>query len=461
MQGRWPVAVQGRRFELVTALVLLGLAAATATLVAVGPARPLGVVAVEPADGAADVGLRAQLRVTFARPVDPASARAAVALDPPVDGAVSVAGRRLAFTPRHGLQAGTEYALTVRETVRDQAGRTLAGPVVVRFRTRPLALAARTPDGLLLRVSPEGGAAERLAGPGVEAFAAGAGGALAWTEPAASRLVLRAHGREQAIALPPGLRPRRLEWVPGERGVLVLAAAGGRPEAPYLARLDAAELVPFGPRPGPIDPGSALVIEALKKSLVEVVYGRDTFALTPDGRAAIVRDERWDFALVGLDGTRLGALGPFLAVGDVAPRGDAVAVVDVDPADAALPRQVVVHWTGGEQTAVSPAGQDSHSPRFAHAGDRIVYATGEAAGLPRERRFALEVVELAGGRRRRLTAPPAGTTDGEPRWSPDDRWISFVRAPVGGAAGRVWLVPADGGEARPLALEATDARWVP
>ncbi len=116
--------------------------------------------------------------------------------------------------------------------------------------------------------------------------------------------------------------------------------------------------------------------------------------------------------MTAFDGTRMGTLGPVLAVGDVAPGGDAPTVVDVDPADAALRRQVLVYWSG---------------------------------------------------RRRRLTSPPAGMTDGAPRWAPDDSWMSFVRSPIGAdrGKGRVWLVPAEGGDARPLAIAATAARWLP
>jgi hypothetical protein len=88
--------------------------------------------------------------------------------------------------------------------------------------------------------------------------------------------------------------------------------------------------------------------------------------------------------------------------------------------------------------------------------------SGAATGRPAERVFALEVVDVGAGARRRLTRPPPGWSDARPRWSPDDAWVSFQRHPVGAPeGGRAWIVPADGGDARPLGEDVTDARWRP
>jgi hypothetical protein len=271
-------------------------------------------------------------------------------------------------------------------------------------------------------------------------------------------------GPARRAGLPAGLAVRELEWAPGGRALVFLGAVGDGLERPYVVRLDAAAPVPepLGPGPGALDPTSALVIEVLKKALVEIVYRRDSFALTPDGRAAIVRDQTWDFALVDLDGTRRASLGPYLAVGNASPRGDALAVVDVNPADPALRRQVLVHGREGKAALVSSPERDSHSPRFAHQDDRLVFASGEATGLPPTRRFALEVADRAASGRRRLTEPPAGESDEAPRWSPDDAWILFRRGPVGAPErSRVWIVAAEGGPPHALEPPAIDARWAP
>ena len=70
------------------------------------------------------------------------------------------------------------------------------------------------------------------------------------------------------------------------------------------------------------------------------------------------------------------------------------------------------------------------------------------------RRSSLWLLSAFGGEPRQLTQ--CGEKDGEPRWSPDGRWIAFVakRAGVGSEKGdeesQVYLIAPDGGEARRL-----------
>ncbi len=493
-----------RRFDALAALVVLGLAAAIGLVIALGEPRPLAVVDTRPGDGASGVPVTAQVLVVFSRPVDEASVRAGLSVEPQTEGFVSAAGRRAAFTPRAGFRAGAEYTVTLGRGIRDRAGRPLPGPVTVRFRTRGQALVVGTSDGRLLRVTlpaagpgsaPEGPPApdaEPLAGPGVGAFATSAAGDLAYVLPAEGVLVVESAGTgaTRRIALPKAggsgfgaygtatraVEIRELTWAPGGAVLGFLAPRRDGALVPHLVHLGEATpaATPFGPPPQPLPTDSALVVEALKKSLVEIVYRRDTFAFTPDGRGVIIRDRNWDYAVFGFDESRRGTLGAFLAVGNTSPSGEVVAVVDVDPADPALKRQVIAYERSGRLRALSSPERDSHSPRFAHRSDRLVYVTGEAVGPPGERRFALEVVDLGSGARRRLTAPPPGQSDDAPRWSPDDAWISFRRAPAGAPErGQVWLVLADTRrppaaergsgpeEARPLPVAATDAQWVP
>ena len=455
-----------RRFEAQAGLVVLALAAAIAAMMLVAEPRALEVVDASPSDGATDVPRAAQVTVTFSRPLDAASGQADVTVTPDTAGFVSVAGRRAAFTPRFGFRGDTTYTVRLGAGIRDRGGRTLAREVVFRFHTQPLRLVLRTGDGRLLRAS-LGGRVEPLAGGRIGEFAVSAEGTIAYVRPDEGALFVEPAGQGAArrISLPPGLDVRELAWAPRGRVLLLLAASGGSAGSPFLVRLDATTpaVEPFGPRAGTIDPSSILVTEALKKSLVEIVYRQESFAFTPDGRAAIVRDQNWDLAVFGLDGERRGNLGPFLAVGNATPRGDVVAVVDVNPADPTLRRQVLGYRVDGRGThAISLPEQDSHSPRFAHQTDRVVFATGAAIGSPRERRFALQVVDVATGAWRRLTDPPAGQSDEAAEWSPDDAWISFRRAPVGRPElATVWIVAADGGAARPVEPPAIAARWSP
>jgi dipeptidyl aminopeptidase/acylaminoacyl peptidase len=76
-------------------------------------------------------------------------------------------------------------------------------------------------------------------------------------------------------------------------------------------------------------------------------------------------------------------------------------------------------------------------------------------------RASLWILSAFGGEPRRLTS--AGEKDGEPRWSPDGKWIAFV-AKRGGSDGakddeqpQVYVIAPDGGEARRVTAIATGA----
>jgi Bacterial Ig-like domain len=457
-----------RRFRIAAGAVVVGLTAATTGMIVLGRPRALTIVDVTPADGAVDVPRQAQVTLGFSRPIEEASARGALRVDPDTAGFVSVAGRRAAFTPRFGFRGDTGYVVTIEATVHDRGGVGLAAPVHWRFRTEPLGLVLRAPDGRLLRARLGRSAAEYVAGPGIGAFAVGPDGAIAYVESAEGTLVIRRGeaGSGRSLALPPGLAVQALEWAPVGDALLFLAtqAPHDGPGTPYLSRFAAgtATVTPFG-QAAVVDPNAGLVSEALKKSLVEIVYRRESFAFTPDGRAAIVRDRNWDFAVVGLNGERRGSLGPFLAVGNTTAQGDLVAVVDVNPADPALRRRVLGFRVDGRGTvSLSAPELDSHSPVFAPRTRRVAYVTGPAVGLPAERRYAIEVADVSTGVRHRLSVPPSGMTDGAPRWSPDEAWLSFVRAPLDAPErAETWLVSPEGGPVRPLAPPARDVRWLP
>jgi hypothetical protein len=259
---------------------------------------------------------------------------------------------------------------------------------------------------------------------------------------------------------------RELKWSPRGGVLAFLAASPGAavPGPVYVIRLEgiSASVDRLSEGGGTIETGSPLLVESLKKSLIEIVYGRESFAFAPDGQSVVARDAGWDFAVFGLDGTRRATLGPYLAVGNTSPRGDAIAVVDVNPADPLLRRQVLVHGREGEVRLISDRRRDSHSPRFAHRSDRIAFVAGAPEGPPGARRFALELADPSAGVRHPLTEPPEGTSDEEPIWSPEDSWILFRRAPAGQPArGRLWIVSPGGGDAMPLAVEAMEGRWSP
>jgi Tol biopolymer transport system component len=59
---------------------------------------------------------------------------------------------------------------------------------------------------------------------------------------------------------------------------------------------------------------------------------------------------------------------------------------------------------------------------------------------------------------------PASKSDWAPTWSPDDRYIAFVRSapnePNNMGAGQIWVVPSDGTTPRSIGSSGTDISWV-
>jgi hypothetical protein len=453
------------RFAALAAGTVVALAALAAALILLSRPAPLRVIATEPAEGAA-VPARSRVVVTFSRPIDEAWAETALLVSPEADGFVSAGGRRLAFTPRGGFRPDTEYTVTIGSQVRDRGGRTLAAPVTIRFRTRGLSLVVRAAGGRLTRlpVAADGaqGAPEAVVPAGAGAFDVGPAGEVAYV--VGAELVVTTIDVPRALVhrvpLPRGVTVRDLAFSPAGRTLLFLGAEGGGVGLPYLVRLGdpGPSASRFGPDPAPL--AEAQIIEKLKRSLVEVVYGRETFAFAPDGRSAVLRDRTFDFALFALDGARRTAIGPYLAVGNLS--ATRIALVDVDPSDGLLRRRVLTLGRGGAVQTLSDPARDSAEPRIAHKGDRVVFSSAGPEGPPLARPSRLEVVTLVDGVRRPLTQPPGGWRDTEPRWSPDDAWIAFRREPLGEPGrGQVWLVSAGGGAARLLSVPAVEARWSP
>ncbi|MFF1923904.1 serine hydrolase [Streptomyces sp. NPDC058221] len=84
-------------------------------------------------------------------------------------------------------------------------------------------------------------------------------------------------------------------------------------------------------------------------------------------------------------------------------------------------------------------------PALSPDGTRVAYVLRTADREHDREERALWTVPAGGGAARRLTRGPADTA---PAWSPDGRWIAFLRG--GDGPSQLWLLPADGGEPEPV-----------
>ena len=99
-------------------------------------------------------------------------------------------------------------------------------------------------------------------------------------------------------------------------------------------------------------------------------------------------------------------------------------------------------------------------PQLSPDGRLVAYTVTESSLDSNRNITRIWLGELATGHTRELTFGPG--SDLAPRWSPDGRTLAFISTRRDGA--QVWLLPMDGGEARPLTHlpdGASDLWWMP
>ena len=106
--------------------------------------------------------------------------------------------------------------------------------------------------------------------------------------------------------------------------------------------------------------------------------------------------------------------------------------------------------------------QDVTDPQVSPDGLWVAYVVTANDRDADEARSAIWMVSWDGSQRLALTSAADGT--GNPRWSPDGRYLAFVATPAGSEQGQIMLLDRRGGDARPLTSvtgEIGEYAWAP
>ncbi|HEU5216059.1 MAG TPA: hypothetical protein VFU30_11010 [Gaiellaceae bacterium] len=101
-------------------------------------------------------------------------------------------------------------------------------------------------------------------------------------------------------------------------------------------------------------------------------------------------------------------------------------------------------------------------PTWSPDGSKIAFVSGEPSlTKPGQKNIDPEVwvVGADGHGLKRLTNNDVQDTS--PAWSPDGKWIAFVRVAKGTNHGRIWIISAGGRNAHPLGLRGGEPAWSP
>ncbi len=178
------------------------------------------------------------------------------------------------------------------------------------------------------------------------------------------------------------------------------------------------------------------------KSLV-YVYNPDPASIVDDPRSRIVvqrLDEAAAQVLVESWGAwpTWGAAGIVFTSRDVVGGDDQLSISLVQP-------------DGSGLRLINPTrDRDESYPNWSPDGQQLLFIAGDSQ-RPAERQ--VWVMDADGTNPHPLTSGIGGVA--LPTWSPDGRWVAFLAKWGGGAAFNIWVVPAEGGPAKPLTV--TDA----
>ncbi len=409
------------RFDRSVLLLIVGLLAAIGLLVAQGDRVGVAVLALSPPPQAVAVSRRSDIRVRFDQPLN-ADPGARLRLSPEVPGEVYAQGDTLVFAPDVALDPDTAYTVTLEAGLRSSQGRQLHQPVTWSFETGDLAVVYSTVDEqgreqLMLGALRMDAGTPRIESPrqvseapfGIWDFAADANsGQVVYS-------VSREDGTSDLWVLRPGAEtPELLRACP-------------RAACNSVAFSPDSRLLAFSQRN---DSGFAVPVVSPPRLWLRDLESGSEGPLFADSQQ-LGFDPRWS-----ADGQWLSYLSPDLG---------GVGVYNLEDS-----RSFFYATTTGEAAVWHPARPELVMSEMAQVGDLY--------------EVQLYAVDPVAERRTRLSVHEYPVEDNSPAWSPDGEWLAFRRKELEGPrtslGKQLWLMRADGSEARPL-TQAPDFDYGP
>lgn len=454
------------RFDRVILAVVLGLGLAIAALSIASARFGPSVGQLTTAQTLGGTSVNTQIGLTFSDRMAMQSVEHGFRLTPSVPGTFNWSGNVLLFSPRHPLAYGTRYTVTVAASARDATGRHLFRPYRGSFITQTqslLYLGTQGRDkGRLILASVNGH--RRVVGPddgSVTGYSVSLDGSLAvyvrrgggGQRPDEVWLLSLADGSTQILF-------RRPEWTisqphlsPDQQSVVFLATnvricrqyygcfRNATGPVIYLLSLRSHRATQF--RSASDTPITDFIDFSPAGQLAFTDLGSALTLSDPSGKhIQHVPNQGNSLIYVGFD-----------------PSGEKAAFVGQTPSSSGGD---ILVYDGGRYVDVSRGIYDSSTPAFSWDGKQVAYAAyrGERAIEPI---YGINAFTFTTKRTRKLTASHRWS-DWAPQWSPDGRYIAFIRSQPQESmymgSGQIWVMKPDGSGQHALGGAGSEIHWV-
>jgi dipeptidyl aminopeptidase/acylaminoacyl peptidase len=409
-----------------------------------------------------------QIALSFTDRMNVRSVERAFSISPGVRGDFNWAGNTLLFSPRKSLAYGTQYHVVVSPQATDTTGRHLFKTFAQTFTTQQQHLlylgTAGDERGRLIQASITG--ARRSIGSddgSITDFSVSPDGSLATyvrrgssgERPDEIWLVSLADGSTQRLFRRPDWTITQPRLSPDGRFIAFLATNVRLCRKYYGCYRDKTSPIIYL-----LDMRTRRVKPFESASDVPIT---DFINFSPAGQIAYT-DLGSALTLASVSGNRITHVpneGNSLEFWGFDTAGDKAAFVGQTPDSTGGD---ILVYQRGKYVDVSHSIYDSSTPAFSTSGNRIAYAAyrGEQGIEPI---YGLNVYSFTSKRTTQLTlGPHSHFSDWAPAWSPDDRYIAFVRSQPQEAMymgqGTVWVVRSDGSGAHPLGGTGENITWV-